>query len=134
MRFRSRRGSVLVHVLITAVIVSFIAVGLAQMLLLRYTATARATAGTGGRKANEGALNRLLMQWNATNTYCSAPSGYVCTGTPGSSGPANCSCTCTPSPSCSCPAAPASDPTACPPTITASWNGASCSLTITTCN
>lgn len=91
-----RRGSVLVHVLVTGVIVCVIAAGLARMLLLRYAAVQRVQEGTAGRKSAEGGLNRLLGVWNRTNIVCSniAGGGYTCSPASVSS-PGTCNCTCT---------------------------------------
>lgn len=88
---RNKKGSVLVQVLITSIIVVVIAMGLAQMLLLRYTATIRATKGTASKREAEGTLNRLAVFW-AANGYCANPGGgLTCSGVT-----ATCNaCTCT---------------------------------------
>ena len=85
-----RRGSVLVHVLVTGVIVAFIAAGLLRMVLMNYIVVDRATKGAANRKESEAMLNRALTYWNQTNQVCSnIPGGFSCTGTPGT---CNCSC------------------------------------------
>lgn len=86
------RGSVLVHVLITGVIVAFIASGLLHMVLMNYIAVERASKGAQNRKEAESMLNRALTAWNAANAVCSnIPGGLNCSGIPGT-----CECTCPP--------------------------------------
>ena len=86
----NRRGSVLVHVLITGVIVAFIAAGLLRMVMMNYIAVDRATKGTANRKESEAMLARAMTYWNQTNQVCSTiPGGFGCTGIPGT---CNCSC------------------------------------------
>ena len=87
-----RRGSVLVHVLITGVIVALIAAGLLRMVLMNYIAVDRAAKGTANRKESEALLSRALSEWNRTNLVCSdipGPGGFTCSGVPGT-----CNCTC----------------------------------------
>ena len=88
----SRRGSVLVHVLITGVIVALIAAGLLRMVLMNYIAVDRAGKGAANRKESDALLNRALSEWNRTNLVCSnipGPGGFTCSGVPGT-----CGCTC----------------------------------------
>jgi len=86
----NRRGSVLIHVLITGVIVAFIASGLLNMVMMNYIAVDRATKGAQNRKEAEAMLNRALTYWNQVNQVCAnIPNGFSCSGTPGT-----CSCTC----------------------------------------
>ncbi|MEQ1919286.1 MAG: hypothetical protein ABL955_08815 [Elusimicrobiota bacterium] len=90
----NRRGSVLVHVLITGVIVALIAAGLLRMVLMNYIAVDRATKGAANRKESEAMLNRALSEWNRTNQVCRnipGPGGFTCSGAPGT-----CNCTCPP--------------------------------------
>lgn len=95
---RGERGSVLIHVLITAVVVSLIAAGLLKMVLMRYQAGNRQAQSASNRKSAEGAYTRMLSAWNRANTFCQnfAEGGgvdYSCAG------PAACAanaCTCTP--------------------------------------
>jgi Tfp pilus assembly major pilin PilA len=86
-----KKGHVLAQVLITGVIVSVIAVGLVQMVLLRYTATQRTMQSSQKKRAAEGALSHLATYWNLpANGVCSDVGGYTCTGAAGT-----CGCTCT---------------------------------------
>lgn len=86
----NRRGSVLVHVLITGVIVAFIASGMLRMVLMNYIAVDRASKGAQNRKESESMLNRALTYWNQANAVCAnIPGGLSCSGTPGT-----CNCTC----------------------------------------
>jgi Tfp pilus assembly protein PilV len=114
----NKRGSVLVHVLITSIVVVMIATGLAQMLLMRYSATMRATQGTARRREDDGTLNRLVTYWNA-NGYCSSPGGgLTCSGV---------TATCT---SCTCSLA-AVAPYTVAGTLTATGTYPACALKIT---
>ncbi|MDX6770259.1 MAG: hypothetical protein SF051_12060 [Elusimicrobiota bacterium] len=92
----NKRGSVLIHVLMTGVVVAVIAAGLMRMTMLRYVASARATGGATARKQADAALNRALTYWNNANIVCSAVPGYTCSPTYATS-PGTCNCTCTPS-------------------------------------
>ena len=86
----NRRGSVLIHVLITGVIVAFIAAGLLRMVLMNYIAVDRATKGAQNRKESEAMLNRALTYWNQANQVCAPiPGGFNCSGAPGT-----CDCIC----------------------------------------
>jgi Tfp pilus assembly protein PilX len=87
-----RRGSVLVHVLITGVIVAFIAAGLLRMVLMNYIAVDRATKGAQNRKEAEAMLQRALTYWNQTNSVCSTTANFPCTG--GGVGLNQCNCNC----------------------------------------
>ncbi len=80
----------LVHVLVTGVIVAFIAAGLLRMALMNYIVVDRATKGAENRKEAEALLNRAVTYWNQANKVCSnIPGGLNCTGVPGT-----CSCSC----------------------------------------
>ncbi|UPT75925.1 MAG: hypothetical protein M0D55_09790 [Elusimicrobiota bacterium] len=90
---RSRRGSVLIHVLITGVIVAFIAGGLLRMILMNYIAVDRATKGAANRKESEAMLQRALTYWNKTNSVCSTDATYfVCAGAGVGANTCDCSC------------------------------------------
>ncbi|MDE2038517.1 MAG: type II secretion system protein [Elusimicrobia bacterium] len=83
---KSRQGGfILVYVLVTALIIALIAVGLAQMLLLRYTASQRAIDGSRQKLQDFGGLSNALQDWNAA----SGGSGKVCSPISGFSGSAN---------------------------------------------
>ena len=88
----SAKGSVMVHVLITSVIVSLIAAGLMRMSLARATATSRANEGAATKKKAEAAFAQILPYW-AQNGLCSSgiPGGWSCSG----SVVGSCGCTCT---------------------------------------
>jgi hypothetical protein len=86
----NRRGSVLIHVLITGVVVAFIAAGLMRMVLMNYVIVDRASKGAANRKESEAMLNRAITYWNQTNQVCAnIPGGMNCSGVPGT-----CACTC----------------------------------------
>ncbi len=83
-----RRGSVLIHVLVTGVIVAFIAAGLLQMTLTNYQAVDRVQKNEINRKEADGMLNRAITYWNA-NEVCSNQVAFPCAGVPGT---CNCKC------------------------------------------
>lgn len=89
---REQRGSVLAHVLVTAVVVSLIAAGLLRMVLMDHMVNERLAVGDRGKKSAETALNQVMGVWNKANSVCSPATdvGYSCSGTVGT-----CSCTCT---------------------------------------
>ncbi len=89
----TRRGSVLIHVLITGVIVAFIAAGLLRMVLMNYIAVDRAAKGAQTRKEAEAMLQRALTYWNKTNTVCSTDAlKFVCVGAGVGANTCDCSC------------------------------------------
>ena len=119
---RDRGGSVLIHVLITAVVVSLIAAGLLKMILMRYQAGSRQAQSTTNRKTAESAYDRMLSAWNKNSTFCqsfSAGNGttYSCAG-PSACAAAACTCT--------NPSIPTD------PTIVLRLVGGVCTVTITT--
>lgn len=127
---KNRNGHVLIHVLITTIIVCVIATGLAQMLLMRFTASNRAASGVAGRRQDEGAFNAVIALWNANNAVCSgAPAGFSC---PSCSN--TCGCTVSPT-ACSCPAAGSgvTDSGRCPGVLTTSVVGGRCQVQVVSC-
>jgi Tfp pilus assembly protein PilX len=89
---RGRRGSVLLHVLVTGTLVALIAASLMRVALLRYQVTSRTVATNLERRLAEAALNTITSDWNQTGNVCSPVTiaGYSCTGTAGT-----CACRCT---------------------------------------
>lgn len=88
-----RRGSVLVHVLITGVIVAVIAGGLLRMILMNYIAVDRASKGAQNRKEAEAMLQRALTYWNKSNVVCSSTALFTCSPNYTVS-PGTCNCYC----------------------------------------
>ena len=80
----------MLHVLVTGVIIAFIAAGLLRLAMLRYEVTARSQRSVQDKRAAEGALNRLVTYWNLNNVRCMNIPGYDCGNT------GTCDCTCTP--------------------------------------
>ena len=123
---KRERGYVLLHVLVTTIVVVFIAAGLAQMLMARYAASQRLMQGAGARLQNQASLDRVITDWVKANQSCVAVAGYTCSGC----GTQTCDlypsgCTCT---------VGQSDPGKCPGIIHASCPvGAPCNVTITSC-
>lgn len=90
----NRRGSVLLHVLVTGIVVAFIASGLLRMVLMNYIAVDRATKGAQNRKEAEAMLQRALTYWNKSNVVCSSDATYFpCTPSYATS-PGTCNCAC----------------------------------------
>lgn len=90
----SQRGHVLVQVLITSVIVSIMAAGLMQLVMLRYTLVSRGAEGATKKAQAAAAFNTLLVEWNVPGVgrCASVPTaGWTCAG----GGAGSCSCTCT---------------------------------------
>lgn len=87
----NRKGHVLVHVLITTIIVVIIAAGLAQTLLMRYTAGARANDDAVQKAAAQAGLNQAITTWNSGgNSICAAlPGPWISKS--GGAGACNCS-------------------------------------------
>ena len=96
----SKRGSVLLHVLVTGALIALIAATLLRMALLRYQITAHATATTKERRADEAALNMVITSWNSVHTACANNvTNYTCSGgqnAPPFTPPGTCNCTCNP--------------------------------------
>lgn len=89
----NNRGSVLLHVLVTGIIVAFIAAGLLRMVLMNYIAVDRAAKGAQNRKEAEAMLQRALTYWNKTNSVCSTDASFfVCTGAGVGANQCNCAC------------------------------------------
>jgi hypothetical protein len=90
-----QRGSVILHVLVTGVIVALIVACLLRVSTLSYIQTARVNSVTTQTRGDEGALSSVLASW-AANGACSNAPGYNCgtAGSPGAMG--SCGCTCVP--------------------------------------
>lgn len=88
-----KKGHVLVQVLITSVIVSIMAAGLMQLVMLRYTVMSRGAEGATKKAQATAAFNTLMVEWNVPGSggRCSNQAGWNCGGfTDG-----RCNCTCT---------------------------------------
>ena len=108
---RHRRGSVLIHVLITGLVVAVIAAGVLRMTLQNYAASSRAAMADAARVTADSGLNAMTGAWNAANAVCADGNGYDCTGAAGT-----CGCTCT---------------RAGWPTVVAAVSGTRCQITVT---
>jgi len=94
-----KRGSVLLHVLMTGALLALISATILRLAMLRYMVTARTTNTTKERRYDEAAVSLLVSKWNATNVYCAnVPNYYTCSGgAAGSPAPlTSCNCNCTP--------------------------------------
>lgn len=110
----NKRGSVILHMLITGVVVALIAAMLLRLTMLRVMMTSRSHKAAQMKRYDEAALARIHSFWaSAGGAPCAnnVP-GYSCAGTPGA-----CNCTCTP--------ASAGDPT-----VTVTGALPSCKLSI----
>ncbi|MFI5348497.1 MAG: hypothetical protein ACHQ2Z_03050 [Elusimicrobiota bacterium] len=90
------RGSILVHVLLTGIVVALIAATLLRMALLRYAMAGRSEKILKEKRDDQGVLAAVTTAWNAVpgpNTTCGAvPPGFTC---PGGLTPGTCNCSCT---------------------------------------
>lgn len=115
-----KRGSVLLHVLMTGALIALISATLLRIALLRYSVTVRATNTTKERRYDEAAVAMLVSKWNSANTYCANAGYYTCSG--GGAGLVapltSCGCTCT------------TGQQYYPPTITGSGSPPTCTLTV----
>jgi hypothetical protein len=92
---RNRRGTVLLHVLVTAVLVALICASLLRMALLRSQMSGRSTQDLQAKRRNTAALDRVLMAWNQNGGVCSGTlSDFDCPGAV----PGVCGCNCTAKP------------------------------------
>jgi type II secretory pathway pseudopilin PulG len=111
---KRERGSVLVQVLMTAVIVAVIAAGMMNLLLMRSQSIQREEERTTATGRTHGALNAVVSGWaNNGGLDCTGVPGYTMGG--GTAGSCNCTYTST-------------DGTGI--VITATSAGGSCSLSI----
>jgi hypothetical protein len=87
----NRRGSVLLHVLVTSVLVAVISATLLRMALFRYQMAGRGASVLQEKRDDQAALASVIGTWNAANKVCSgAPAGWT-----GCTNPGTCACTCT---------------------------------------
>lgn len=112
-----KRGSVLLHVLMTGALIAIISATILRLAMLRFAVTARATSTTKERRYDEAALAAIVGAWNSVNTACAnnVPN-YNCLPA-AAAPPGNCNCTCSPT-----------QPYF--PTVTNSGGGPPCQLTI----
>ena len=87
-----KKGSVLLQVLITSLVVAFIAAGLAKMMLMRATVIERATRGAVGVKGVESAFNNVMTAWVSAKNTCVPVPGYSCSGCCAVATPCGCNC------------------------------------------
>ncbi|HAZ08945.1 MAG TPA: hypothetical protein DCZ01_10590 [Elusimicrobia bacterium] len=120
----NHRGSILLHVLVTGVIVALIAGMIMRITLLRYVVTSRTHKASQMKRYDEAALARIHSSWSnapyggvllSISCADNVP-GYRCSP-PSTIPPGACDCTCTP--------AAAGDPT-----VIASAAGSACQLRI----
>lgn len=86
----NNRGSVILHVLVTGVVVAFISAMLLRMTMFRYVVTARSHKSAQMKRYTEAVLAQLNSAWAGGQT-CANFGNYTCAGaTVGF-----CGCTCT---------------------------------------
>lgn len=86
----NKRGSVILHVLVSSVVVALIAAVLLRMAMLRYLVTARSHKATQMKRLDEAALAQLNSNWSDTQ-MCTSFGSYTCAGATAG----YCGCTCT---------------------------------------
>lgn len=79
-RLGSRRGNVMVHVLVTSIIVMIIAAGLMRLVMVRYVAIQRLNDGGANKRLAEAALAEISGRWSMTGA-CTAVPGFTLAGT-----------------------------------------------------
>jgi hypothetical protein len=89
----SKRGSVILHVLVTGIVVALIAACILRVATMSYVQTARTNAQTQQVRSDDGALARVSAYW-AANGACSDGAGYTC-NSHGAAPVGICGCTCT---------------------------------------
>jgi hypothetical protein len=120
---RTERGSVLLHVMVTGVLLALISATILRMSLLRYQMGGRGATVLQEKRADQSGLSSVLAGWNAAQTTCkNNVTNYTCAPAAGAS-PGVCGCTCTPNVQTNPPTLPTivAGPgliTACPITIT----------------
>ena len=87
----NKRGSVILHILVSGVVVALVAAMLLRMAMLRYQITSRSHKAAQMKRMDESALARLTSNW-ASGQVCDNFPGYTCAG----SVPGSCGCTCPP--------------------------------------
>jgi|CXWL01.1.fsa_nt_gi hypothetical protein len=90
----NKKGFVLLHVIVLALIVASVTAGLARMLLMNYTATQRAVKGGQNRKEADALLSRATSYWSATGTVCANIPGIGACAPAPSPAPGVCNCSC----------------------------------------
>lgn len=92
------RGSILLSVMVSAVLVAIISAGIMRMAMFRYKMASRSQYVLQEKRDDQGAMAAVVSAWStnpAQNSACSVtPPGWgACTNT--SAYPNNCNCTCT---------------------------------------
>lgn len=73
-----RRGSVLLHVMVTGVLLAIISATIMRMALFRYQMAGRGANGLQEKRDDQAALASVLAVWNNNNAVCSgAPAGWT---------------------------------------------------------
>lgn len=85
----NKKGFVLLHVIVLALIVATVTAGMTRMLLMNYMATQRSIRGGQNRKHADALLHRAISTWNASEICSDIGPGLACQGAPG-----NCNCFC----------------------------------------
>jgi hypothetical protein len=67
---RKMKGSVLLQVLLTAVVVCLIAAGMMNLVMLRATAVKRAQQGISGNARAQSYLNAIVQDWSTSQIIC----------------------------------------------------------------
>lgn len=75
MRTSSRRGSVMVHVLVTSVVAMVVAAGLLRLVMMRYVTIQRMQDGGAGTRKAEAAVAAVTRHWNQ-NGSCTTPPNF----------------------------------------------------------
>lgn len=76
----SRRGSILVHVLVTSILVTVIAAGLMTFLMMQYKMADLSAKASQNKKKDEQVLAELIANWNIPGVeQCTNFGSFTCT-------------------------------------------------------
>lgn len=104
---KSSRGSILVHVLVTSILVTIIATGLMTFLMMQYKMADLASKMSQNKKKDELALAELISSWNSNASgasVCGSFGPYTCATGAGTVCASTCKApeTCTWTSGCNC--------------------------------
>lgn len=86
------RGSILLQVMVTGVVMALIAASLMRITMMRHQMISRSVSRLQEKRDDHQALALIISAWNSAGQVCANNvRGYTCRGIAG-----NCGCTCTP--------------------------------------
>jgi hypothetical protein len=119
-----KKGTILLHVMVTSVLVALIAATLLRLSLLRVQAASRGQKILTEKRLDQGALASIVAYWNSVNMTCANNVPNYSCAPAAATIPGSCGCTCTPTVVQNPPL----------PTVTTNGTPASCQLNIGAAN